>query len=91
MSASNDYFVSIIIPFYNDNDFFERALRSVYNQTYQNFEIIIVNDNERIRMGSKWPTFTLKVGLGIDGVFKNLSGIYCHLFILRMKPLSLYR
>lgn len=44
MSASNDYFVSVIIPFYNDYDFFERSLRSVYNQTYQNFEIIIVND-----------------------------------------------
>ena len=44
MSISNDYLISVIIPFYNDYDFFEKAVNSVYNQTYQNFEIIIVND-----------------------------------------------
>ena len=59
MSNTNNYFVSIIIPFYNDFDFFVRALRSVYNQTYQNFEIIIVND------GSK-PSLTKKVQLLVE-------------------------
>ncbi len=34
-------------------------------------EIIIINENERIRMGSKWPTFTLKLGLGLKDVLNS--------------------
>ena len=39
----NNYF-SIIIPLYNKEEYIERAIKSILNQTYQNFEIIIVND-----------------------------------------------
>lgn len=37
--------VSVIIPTYKRNDYLERAIRSVLNQTYENFEVIVVNDN----------------------------------------------
>lgn len=36
--------VSIIIPVYNSSKFIEETVRSVQNQTYQNFELIVVND-----------------------------------------------
>lgn len=36
--------VSIIIPVYNGENFVEEAIRSALNQTYQNIEIILVND-----------------------------------------------
>lgn len=36
---------SIIIPTYNRTDLLEKAIESVNSQTYQNFEIIVVNDN----------------------------------------------
>ena len=36
--------VSIIIPTYKDHEGLNRALRSVVNQTYQNLEIVVVND-----------------------------------------------
>ncbi|MBL4966664.1 bifunctional glycosyltransferase/CDP-glycerol:glycerophosphate glycerophosphotransferase [Bacillus halotolerans] len=36
--------VSIIIPFYNTKDYIEECLHSVLEQTYENLEIIIVND-----------------------------------------------
>src|SRR5262245_45342203 len=36
--------VSVIIPTHNRADFLRGALSSVLNQTYQNFEIIVVND-----------------------------------------------
>lgn len=35
---------SIIIPLYNKEEYVQRAIKSILNQTYQNFEIIIIND-----------------------------------------------
>ena len=37
--------VSVIIPTYNRADTLERAIRSVKNQTYENIEILVVDDN----------------------------------------------
>jgi len=39
-----DNFFSIIIPLYNKAEYIDRAILSVLNQTYQNFELIVVND-----------------------------------------------
>lgn len=36
--------VSVIIPFYNEMDWLFEAIESVYNQSFKNFEIILVND-----------------------------------------------
>lgn len=37
--------VSIIIPTYKRVDYLRRLLNSIYNQTYRDFEVIIVDDN----------------------------------------------
>ncbi|MCP2027236.1 glycosyltransferase involved in cell wall biosynthesis [Flavobacterium sp. HSC-32F16] len=37
-------YFSIIIPLYNKENFIENTIQSVLNQTFQDFEIIIVND-----------------------------------------------
>jgi len=36
--------VSIIIPVYNGEEFLKRCLDSIIVQTYENWELIIVND-----------------------------------------------
>lgn len=36
--------ISIIIPFYNASDFLSETINSVINQTFKNWEIILIND-----------------------------------------------
>ena len=36
--------ISIIIPIYNAEKYIERCLKSIINQTYQNLEILVIND-----------------------------------------------
>lgn len=36
--------VSIVIPFYKNKDWLNEAIESIVHQTYQNYEIILVND-----------------------------------------------
>lgn len=40
----NEPLVSIIIAFYNEEEYLERCLESVKNQTYKNLEVILIND-----------------------------------------------
>ena len=41
---NNNFLVSIIIPVYNSEKFIRETLNSLYNQTYKNFEVIVVDD-----------------------------------------------
>jgi len=38
-------FFSVIIPTFNDADFLKKALQSCYNQTYKNFEVIVIDNH----------------------------------------------
>jgi len=41
----DDNFFSIIIPTYNQGNFLEKCIKSCLNQTYKNFEIVIIDNN----------------------------------------------
>lgn len=55
--------VSVIVPTYKRADRLEVALRSIKEQTYQNLEILVVNDNVP---GSDWDYSTVKALEGFD-------------------------
>ena len=45
MSASNHLpLVSVIMPAYNASGFIEAAIRSVLSQTYENWELLVIDD-----------------------------------------------
>lgn len=39
----NNPLISVLIPYYNDEDFLKESIESVLNQTYNNFELILIN------------------------------------------------
>ena len=51
--------VSIIIPYYKKKKFFKKTINSVINQSYKNFEIILIYDDVN-KLDLKFINFTLK-------------------------------
>ena len=44
MVKMKDFLVSIIVPVYNCQQFLDRCIKSILNQSYKNIEVIVVND-----------------------------------------------
>lgn len=44
LDMEENYKVSVLIPVYNVSNYIEKCARSVFSQTYQNLEIIFVDD-----------------------------------------------
>lgn len=68
-------FVTIGIPFYNAEKFLEYAIKSVLAQTYQNWELILVNDGSTdgsIDIAKKYLNLDTRIRLFDDGLNKKL-------------------
>jgi glycosyltransferase involved in cell wall biosynthesis len=70
LSQHKESLVSVIIPCYNHADYLSTAVKSVQDQSYSNYEIIIIDD------GSTDNTKSVAAGLlGIHYIFQPNSGL----------------
>ncbi len=58
--------VSIIVPTYNGEDYLDECLQSIIDQTYQNLEVIIIDDNSHNKfyvtnIASKFSKLNIKI------------------------------
>ncbi len=68
--------VSIVIPYYKQPDTIIETLASIRNQSYQNFEIIIVNDGDSREVEKALQKFSAEAPeLSIDYYFKSNEGL----------------
>ena len=56
----NYYLISIIVPVFNVEKYVERCLKSIENQTYTNWELILVNDGSTDDSGKICQNFAVK-------------------------------
>lgn len=52
--------VSVIMPVYNVEDYLERSIKSILNQSYQNWELILINDGSKDNSGKICDGFSEK-------------------------------
>jgi glycosyltransferase involved in cell wall biosynthesis len=70
VKKESDPLVSVVIPFYNNTEWLREAVDSVLNQTYSNFEIILVNDGSPEDISG----FLSEYGEKITYLFKQNEG-----------------
>lgn len=66
-------FVSVVMPVYNGDDYFHSALESVLNQSYDHFEVVVIDD------GSRDPTFVAQTcrdaGSQVRYIYQKNTGV----------------
>lgn len=62
--------ISIIIPLYNAENYISKCLDSIINQTYKNFEIIIINDKSK---DNSWEVLNHYVSENLNINFKIVN------------------
>lgn len=68
--------ITIAIPFYNAEKYFELAIKSVLNQTYSDWKLILVDDgstDNSIKIAKKYENLDKRIKVYSDGKNKNLA------------------
>ena len=68
-----NHLVSIIIPVYNGSDFLRPAIESTLNQTYQNIEVLVINDGSNDK--NKTEEICKSFGKKIRYFYKKNGGV----------------
>lgn len=68
-------FITIGIPFYNADKFLDDAIKSILVQTYQNWELILINDgssDSSVEIAKRYANIDSRIRLIDDGLNKKL-------------------
>lgn len=68
--------ITVAIPFYNDSKFLGSAIESVINQTYKNWELLLVNDGSKdnsLEIAQRYQALDARIKIINDGVNKGLA------------------
>ena len=69
--------LSISIPFYNEEKYLDECLKSIFNQSYKNFEIIVIDDgscDRSLNIVKKYKVKILQQNHQGPGTARNLGG-----------------
>ena len=86
--------VSVLIPYYNDREYLSQAIESVLNQTYKDFELILINhattddcreiahsyNDKRIKHIDMEENYGAGGGMIISKFLENAKGKYVKFF-----------
>ena len=56
----NEILISVVVPIYNVEKYLDRCIKSIINQTYENLEIILVDDGSQDKSGEICDLWKLK-------------------------------
>ena len=78
--------VDIILPNYNKSEFLEETINSVFNQTYKNWNLFIIDDNSQDDSKKILSKFKEKKNYNINTVFltKNKGVSFCRNLGIRL-------
>lgn len=74
-SSANKPLVTVIVPAYNHEKYIEACLKSVVEQTYENMQIIVLNDGSKDKTGFMIEKFIEKQNRKIEYISKDNEGL----------------
>ena len=74
MNHENQVLISIIVPAYNVEKFIAKCIETIIEQTYTNFELILVNDGSNDKTGDICDSFA-KIDLRIKVIHQDNKGL----------------
>ena len=82
-NKKNDYFISIIIPTYNEENVIGNLIESIIKSNYKNYEIIVIDDNSKDnttkivnKYANKYDNINLLIKRGLKGKPQSLNEAY---------------
>ena len=75
--------VTIILPNYNSELYIKKTLDSILNQTYQNWRLIIIDDNSNLNTKKILKKFKMNKKVKIFYLNSNRGAAYCRNYALK--------